>query len=435
MEWLKSIAQEWVSVLLLPIVIALLAAAVLYLGRLGLGWLRSRYRTHLASRRTVRKVNATVTSAYARHGLRDRLFVPASLPEAGPLPILTDESGAVIAPIDFESDGMLAFPVEEREETATVRQAFPASRRLTFFNWAAGITFADNPVLYVDAIERDPGSGFRISARLAGYRAAKTLTRAVRRRLELDDGPVAWRDISSFERVREAIGTTLRPVTIGSDVVCVFRDGDEFVLPVHRRSDRTIDAPGAHTAVPAYTYETNRIGRFTSRFGIIAHNFLREFLEEFWDQEVVANQRSNPDWVFETEQGRRLLREVEEGRVRLHCVGVGFDLTSSCLSIALAAVFDSEEFLRYVTSAPGSWEAASASSSGPAIEFYRLYGGEGSERTALDELLLRGEMKPTTAFAIDGARRLLDPRLGGFDRSRGKVRGRFRSELRALLRR
>ena len=352
-------------------------------------WLSRRDAVAL-QRDDIRSKSATIATTYERLGNIDALFVPSSVPDASPLPLLVSRPSLTPRVIDMASDELLQI-------AATNRVEFPVDRRLVKAILARGRRCTDDPVLYLDSVNSET-----ILVGTTGYHATATMAERVGRAVAAKR-PTALvsEDLASFDAAIKS--ARLRPTMIGSDAACVFKDGDRQVVALHRRSAETVNAPGSFTVTPAYTYETNRVSRVVSRFGVIGYNFLREFLEEFWGDmglvESSSRPRANPDWVFESEPGSRLIAEVEAGRVKLSCVGIGFDVSHLSLVLALTATFDSADFLRYVMMAPGSWEDAGAAGGVPAVQFVELNGSE------LDELM-RSDMKPTTVLALDGARRL-----------------------------
>ena len=368
------------------------------LGRLGRTRRQLRIRRDLV-RNDAARMSARIAEVYRQRQSDASLFSATTVNDAPLLPLLvTSESlrsfelaDSAEAWVTIGRHDRASFDVDDK----LVRQVLASGRRLT-----------DDAVLFADGIHELGSGRSRIVAGVTGYRSAITLASRVERTVKgaTGMGAVPWTALATLPGALSAISGSLRPMVLGSDAVVAFQDGDRYLVPIHRRSAETINAPGAHTVTPAYTYESNRVGQFSSRFGVVTYNFLREYLEEFWGDEnlVVASSapRAHPDWILDSEQGRRLVDEVDSGRVTFHALGVAVDVSSCCLSLPLVAVFDSPEFLRYTMNAPGCWESARASGGRPAIEFFDLFGSE------VDDML-RGTAKPTSALALDCARQLL----------------------------
>ena len=314
--------------------------------------------------------------------------------------MLTDDRFLFFRPVNFENDVVIHVTDPERVD-------YDIDQRLVRQARSEGRRFTNSPILYLVGYDEH-----QLKAGVTGYRSSMTLAARVSRSIlqSTSQRPSVYKN--ELRTLQSALSSDLlRPLNFGSDATCVFWDGQKYVTPVHRRSHQTINAPGAITVTPAYTYELNTSEGIRSRFGIIGYNFLREFLEEFWGEKKIAEMgsrpRANPDFMFDTTLGRKLIAEVDAGRVELWCTGIGVDLSHVCCSVALTARFTSPEFLMQVRNAPGhielneDWLAEMDTREGEsALRFPELFGDQ------MNQMLL-GKIKPTTLFSVDRARVLV----------------------------
>jgi hypothetical protein len=330
-------------------------------------------------------------------------YVPQTVQGTSMSPLRVGKEYLRFTPIDLEGDDIIEIHQPQRVDFEVneklVRQALRQGRR-----------FTNSPVLYITGAQADP---LILQAGTTGYRGVVTLADRVFTSMR--------RNTKRTSTFVTALGTSLEaalsspdltPLNFGSDATCAFWDGKQYVTPIHRRSKHTINAPGAITLTPSYTYETNVSDDVRSRFGVVGYNFLREFLEEFWGEQDLSKtaeqSRADPDFMFDRDHGRRLLDEVDNGRVELWSTGVAIDLTHVCCSVALAARFTSPEFLAFVRRAPGHIEATAGdiaemegpSDKRPVIAFPALFG------PSVEALLVDDDIKPTSLFSLDRARLL-----------------------------
>ncbi len=339
-----------------------------------------------------------IVAIYDRHGWSDRLYLPVTVDGALPIPMLGDGAPAFMGTISPTDDAPIDVISSKREE-------LPFDSKLVERKHEAGIDIWDGSVLFLKGSGgAAPAPTPPVLVGVCNYFASMTLGDTVQRECRADTDPgILTSHFSSFDAAR--LATAPGPISVGADAVCVFEDQRDQVVVLHRRSDEVVNSHGLHTVSPAFGFEPNWIRAQRSRFGLVYYNFLKEFLEEFWGDKAVAHAadrpRAHPDWIFASEPGSRVLREVDEGRVTLACAGASLDLTHPSLTLALVVRFQSREFLDYVKWAPGCWEGREASIEEPALSFLGLHGSE------LSSLMNCGTMKSTSIFALDRARSYL----------------------------
>jgi len=148
-------------------------------------------------------------------------------------------------------------------------------------------------------------------------------------------------------------------------------------VPIQSRSGEVIGLGNMRAVVPTFGLEPNRIGDSTSRYGLLAYNFFREYAEELFDLEDVVQsviaRRASLDWIFELPQVALLESEMVAGRVSLSTTGFCVIPQEGVLSIAMLAVAESPELFRKVRAQTNpNWEAVEGGHSSVPIEFVRL---------------------------------------------------------------
>lgn len=121
-------------------------------------------------------------------------------------------------------------------------------------------------------------------------------------------------------------GGGLQPQAIGCVTALLVEGPDGTYIAIARRSAKVVNAPGTRSLVPAYGMECNAIAGRVSRYGLTFYNFVREFVEEFFDLEelvhMMASRRVDPDWIFQLPPAADVLNEAAAGRLKLERTGV-----------------------------------------------------------------------------------------------------------------
>jgi hypothetical protein len=100
----------------------------------------------------------------------------------------------------------------------------------------------------------------------------------------------------------------------------------QLYIGVAMRSSEVFMANNIRGIVPNFGMESNRIGDQTSKFGLFFYNYVREFLEEYFDLEELVDavhaKRMHPDWIFQLPQAVNLMHEVHSGMFHMSCEGM-----------------------------------------------------------------------------------------------------------------
>ncbi|TDC50578.1 hypothetical protein E1212_14485 [Jiangella ureilytica] len=364
----------------------------------------------LDSRRqgTVRRRLATATDPvrhaanlgeiFGRHGLADHLFRPATTQDTAPLPLVHDAAHRFVGDLPAASDGPLRLTEPDRVDFPYDQAVIEQMRR-------GGVELWDGSLLY--SVNDGPLDG-ALPVGVCNYFAYVDLCHRVLRESDKPKGEKPYL-LGSLRTFDDAICGVIRPLVIAATATCVFDDGSGGLeTAIQRRSPQVVVARGMYAAAPVFGLESNVIGRATSRFGIVTYNVLKEILEEYFDEPELTRAGdhpagAHPDWIFRTEHGRRLVDEVDAGRILLRCTGAAIDVLDGSLVLAVLAQFTSPEYAREVKlSARGSWE--SDHTSGPRIEFVPLHGLELEARMSIET------MTASSIYSLDRAREYLRPR-------------------------
>jgi hypothetical protein len=197
------------------------------------------------------------------------------------------------------------------------------------------------------------------------------------------------------------VSSGLQPMAVGCMVATLLQGDDGLYVPVAKRSAQVLNGPGTRALLPVFGMECNTIGGRHSKYGLTFYNFVREFSEEFFDLEEVINMMSahrvDPDWIFQLPPAGAILREATTGRLQMHRTGFGVNPNDGIVNCALIAHFSSPKFFKWLRMESRlNWESAPGAAS---LEFIRL------DDRRLDEWVDRLEIDPSSAFALDLARR------------------------------
>ena len=312
-----------------------------------------------------------ITTYYRERHRESALYRTATFPADHTLPMLADATLGFHGPIDPYDDAWLCVTRPDLVDLGHDKSVIRRRR-------AAGADLWDDPVLMLDTMVQ--GDRPLLEARVCNYFAYVTFAERVRSETLSRRAPSTLLD-TAFVSLTDSLaaGATV-PLALSGSVACVFTDDDGTrFIGVQRRSARVVDTAGQLSLVPAFGLESNVYDGQRSRHGVLFYNFVKEFLEEYLNQEEVikaaSSQHAHPDWIFDIPWAAALLDEAQGGSLQLELLDLGLDLAGGSLLFAMAARFDSPTFfrtLRYSTLA--SWESDPIAPGSRAIQFWPLEG-------------------------------------------------------------
>lgn len=306
------------------------------------------------------------------------------------LPVLPDVDGSFVGPLEPSSDWPLSVSREARRE-------LPVDQRVIARSKKRGVELWDGTVLH--ATGRDDSSGLLRVAR-CNYYAYVSFGEQVLRESDSTKGKKPY--LHAADRFGQALRSAQGPTAVAAATTCVFESDTGPVTVVHRRSSSVVNGRGMYAVTPVFGIEPNFSGSETSRFGVVVYNILKEILEELFGVAEIklSNNRPHaphPDWIFTTDEGKRLVAELEEGRLSLSCTGACVDLTDGSLILAVTAHFRDPAFLaRLKLEARGSYEAGWFDDR--QFEFLSLTGPELDAKMTVDRMI------GSSAYSLDRAR-------------------------------
>lgn len=345
------------------------------------------------------KHSHNILTIYRSAGIADHLYTVQTF--AGQtLPILHDNEIPPIGRIDAttEDDPVVLDDLDANP--------FPVDERLIKSKIARGARIWDGPAVYLKGMQTDSTGKPILTAGICNYYGYVTLAQQLSTEANSSTGrkPIP---LGHFGRFSDATSGKFGPVTLAATVTCVFdsEHGEQFIA-LQRRSDAVVNAAGMYGVAPIFGLESNRLRSAKSRYGTIYYNFLKEFIEEFFDLEPViraaTTPRSDLDWIFQLPHAPDLVAQLDNGDLSLFCTGLGIDLSDGSLTIALTAHFTSPDYLETLRStAVGSWESETATATRPAIEFVAV------DDPSLADLATIEHMDPSSIFSLDLARQHL----------------------------
>ncbi|WP_454857702.1 hypothetical protein [Promicromonospora soli] len=319
------------------------------------------------------------------------LYRPATIQDGPLVPVMPDRDDILVGPLDPTSDMPVRLESLERDE-------LPYSASLVRKMRQGGLNIWDGAICYAPAA---PFTDSVLSVRVCNYFAYVDFGNRLLNESRTTTGkkPI----LAALTDFQTALGGSLKPALMAVATTCVFDDADGHVVALHRRSGEVVNARNLVSVIPSFALEPSRTGSERSRYGILTYNLLKGIVEEFFDEEDVAHAgdqlRPSPDWVFRSQDGRKLIDELDAGRVAITCTGASIELSDGTLQIALLAHFSSADYLRELKlSIKGNWEGSPV---GPPIEFVPLEGDR------IDKLLASRELVPMSAYSLDRARQAM----------------------------
>jgi hypothetical protein len=338
-------------------------------------------------------LRSSLLRLYKRSGMDQNLYLTTTFKTAVRTSLLHDATLGVFGPLDGRTDEFVSVIDSRRVE-------FPSNIRVIKTMRRAGAQLWDGSLLYAKEVESMPGAraGLHVGAGVCNYFAYVTERDRIRRTLDR-----RRRSGCVPSDLRTTLASRPTPTSLAASVVCVFQASGGREVAIQRRSPSVVSATGKLGVIPLFGLESNRDGTTRSRYGALAYNFLKEFMEEFYDVEELTQAASSaklhPDWIFDIPITSRVVDEFDAGRLRLRVLGVGFDLRDASLTYALLAHFESPAYLERLKSdlKPSSESKAQSAAEKP-INFLPLAGEE------LTVAAATGQFDSSSVFALDLAR-------------------------------
>jgi hypothetical protein len=354
--------------------------------------LRIRRRQGLAASGAVAK---GVIAYYQKLGAHDKLYVPTMVGPGAPVGAVGVATAGFPVSVLESDQGLLSL------QDNAVRDVLPYEEKLINAQKGAGARIFDGEILYVKDRRLD-GNRPNIVAGRCNFYSYASLT------LRLQAEVVRKKPSTKYKEFLLSLspyGTaTVQPQAIGCSCVTVFESERGPVLAVSNRSPDVVTSGSSRATLPSFGMETNAVGRDGSRFGLLYHNFIREFAEEFFDLEelvhMMMSRRSDPDWMFQLRQVQNIHDQATAGMFDLKCLGMSCNPHDGALNFNLLGHFKAVEFYQWVKrESRANWESASSSAGAPPIEFVGL----GSP--LIDDWVAQGQIHGCSVASIDLARR------------------------------
>ena len=191
---------------------------------------------------------------------------------------------------------------------------------------------------------------------------------------------------------------TLKPLSFGVNVGFVLVGSEHRQILIQTRSRSTVTYGGAKALFPSFGLAP--IGRELMNGGdLIYLNFVKEYLEEFYDYEdlidALSDRRADPLWFMELPEAAELDAAYHSGTLRIVLLGFGMDCLSGTTTISVLVELRDETLGRQIARRiVGNWEVAESTLASPGLELVELYS------PGLGQLLEQGAMHTGSAFTL-----------------------------------
>ena len=345
---------------------------------------------------------------YRERGLYESLYTPSSLEIKERIPVLANDLVIPRALDPYKDD---LFYLEDRKSN------FPVRERLVRRSSKAGATVFDGEILYVDRVEIEEGTIKKVALRRCNYFAYASLSLQLQKALRTR-GRRSMQHKRHLTTFNTAISRPLQPQALGCGVVTLFEENGELFVALAHRSPEVLNVSNIKGILPTFGAESNIVGSERSRYSLLFYNYLKEFIEEFFDLEelveMVKARRGHPDWILQLPAAKTIAREVKNGRLTMEYLGVAINPIDGAFLCATLAWFRPGSFYHALKrDLRVNWESSPDEQNAPAVQFVPLFDPH------IDEWIDQGEIDPGSAFAIDLARgRVKEIRREGLDRER-----------------
>ena len=288
------------------------------------------------------------------------------------IPFLTKPTWQFVKEIEPETEWLIKFNEGPILRFETDQALLDHRRRIGARLWPDG-----SQTLYLDRIGET--NGLRLHTKACDYLKMATAL------IKLEDEtfkavrksggyPTPFRDqhlcnLSEITKDRQI------PFSVGCTTALALKSENGYQFVLHTRGSNVITYPNMKSVIPNFGLEPNYIEGSKSHFGIIFHNFLKEYLEELFNYEelikCIDRQRNYPHWFGDFEEAKELINLYKNNQFSLEFIGFGIDALNGTTNIALLAVVKSIEIsskLRktFIT----NWEVKKDSSwKSPPLEF------------------------------------------------------------------
>lgn len=334
---------------------------------------------------------AQVEQILQTDNVADLLYVPTRLGSTtsrlSRLPLLDVTSPSWVGPLDPSEDRPLVL-VDPKP------QALPYNASTIAQLSRSGVRLWDGPLCYLDPST----SADEMSVRIGNYFAFVDFRdRLMRQTDRVKRGSTILAD--QFLSLESAATGKHGPVALSGAVTCVFDTPGGYQVLTHQRAADVVSGRGLMGVVPLFGLEPHVQASQRSSLGLLPYNIAKEILEEVYGEDVNhAGDRPaslHPDAVFESPHGKAIIEWVRTGELTFHVSGAALDLTNACLAISIVAHFSGALYESVKVSARGSWETHR-------LDLVGLFDRE------LDQAYAEARLLPSSAYAIDAARRYLD---------------------------
>lgn len=253
----------------------------------------------------------------------------------------------------------------------------------------------DNPTFYVEK-PLSPGVQVGVTSYFAVATRLIELEDEVFSAIEKGRGKTPVRD-QYLPDADAALEYRRTPLSFGINAgfVIAGKSGRRLILQTRSRS--TLTFGGATAVFPAFGLAP--IGTIHDARELITLNFIKEYLEEFFDYEdlidVLAQRRADPLWFKELPESREIQAAIRSGILRFRVLGLGMDALSGTTTLGiLAELLDEDLGNSILRRIRGNWEVADPDSERATIWASDVYDPR------LGQLLHEGSLHPSSAFTI-----------------------------------
>jgi hypothetical protein len=170
----------------------------------------------------------------------------------------------------------------------------------------------------------------------------------------------------------------MRPLSFGVNVGFVLKSGTGLEILLQVRSNQTVTYGGSKALFPCFGLAPIENDGTLSSDAELYYNFVKEYLEEFFDYEELVDKlsekRADPLWFMELPEAVEIAAARRNGKLKLVVLGFGMDCLSGTTSLSmLVELSDMELGRKIVKNTVGNWEVASPTVTEESLELLDLF--------------------------------------------------------------
>lgn len=181
-----------------------------------------------------------------------------------------------------------------------------------------------------------------------------------------------------FPDLETAKALARKPFSFGVNVGFVFRSDTELKVILQVRSEKTVTYGNLKALFPCFGLAPVKSDPSPESGETLWHNFVKEYLEEFFDYEdlvdKLSQRRADQLWFLELPEAAEIVSARRENQLCVQVLGVSMDCLSGTTTLSVLVELNDQGLSRKImANTIGNWEVAEPSGSGDSLELLDVF--------------------------------------------------------------